>query len=679
MDEIKTYFSVDLNLLIELGRQLISRDEIAVTELVKNSYDAEAKQVEVTVGKDFIKIADNGSGMNADDINYGWLLVGTSVKKRITRTPNLDRRVLGEKGIGRLAVFRLGRSVEVVTRKLDNDPLRLSMTLKKEELPSNNIKNKVGLDQLPITQEKLGEIPIFPDNKTTGTIITVSSLTEEWGMEKTEKLSTLLSKLVSPFGEEIDNFSITFISDGSKTQLSSALKLSTSHYSLDAQVEDSGEYIAKYVCSKQGSEQSKTFSGNFAQQKGIQWKKAKLGGPGSFKFRLNVYDLDDPSAKRLKPDIKNWSGISLIKNKFLVVQPGVDWMEFNIRRVNNPTLRLSTNQVIGAIYIDSDQNPELKDKTDRQGLLENEAFLCLKDAVSHLTGVLEKERAIARKTNRLAKGNIFERLDPAPLRNLASKLQPDYAEEAKKIADDMAQSRSEIEDLLLGRDRMATLGSLASKLVHEGRNALVGITDNYPLIESHISEVPESINKAVNRMYLSGKRLTKLFDELDPFIRFGRRQKELIDIGKIIDGIAELYMPEMKMHRIELKKRIQKDLAFKANATDIYILMANFIVNSIYWIPKSQNAPGVNFVMVTARQENDEVIIEVEDNGPGIGQDERELIFDAGYSTKTPEGTGLGLAIVKDIAESYGGTAALSDNSGSTGAHFIVRLRMEGK
>ena len=88
MDEIKTYFSVDLNLLIELGRQLISRDEIAVTELVKNSYDAEAKQVEVTVGKDFIKIADNGSGMNADDINYGWLLVGTSVKKRITRTPS---------------------------------------------------------------------------------------------------------------------------------------------------------------------------------------------------------------------------------------------------------------------------------------------------------------------------------------------------------------------------------------------------------------------------------------------------------------------------------------------------------------------------------------------------------------------------------------------------------------
>lgn len=104
---VQLKFRFDQRLLIELGRQLVSKDEVAVSELVKNSYDADASIVEIRINDDRISIADNGTGINWGTIERGWLVVGTTWKKRHSRSPIRHRRVLGEKGIGRLSAFRL--------------------------------------------------------------------------------------------------------------------------------------------------------------------------------------------------------------------------------------------------------------------------------------------------------------------------------------------------------------------------------------------------------------------------------------------------------------------------------------------------------------------------------------------------------------------------------------------
>ena len=329
---MNTTFNVDLNLLIELGEQLISKDEIAIMELVKNSYDADARKVEVTVGNEYIRIADDGTGMDENDIKYGWLLVGTSVKKR-RRTTKLNRRVLGEKGIGRLAVLRLGRQVDLVTKKENCEAYRLNMKFSPEQMKSTESNQIVPLDRLPIIQEKIGNVPKFPDNKGTGTIITITSLLDDWGKNKIDSLMSLLSKLISPFGEEVKDFAITMNNEGIDIPLTSPDVFRNPPYSIDAQVRDDGSYVATFKYNGKSEPMQMKFEGNFSKMASVGWRNLDEGGPGNFGFRLSVWDLDDVSTRGWRTDIKTWSGISLIKNKFLVVQPSEDWLGFNIRRV----------------------------------------------------------------------------------------------------------------------------------------------------------------------------------------------------------------------------------------------------------------------------------------------------------------------------------------------------------
>ena len=116
-------FRVDLRLLLELGERLISRDEVAVVELVKNSFDADATEVIIIFDYRGIEITDDGHGMNIDQINEGWFTIGTSIKKRDNYSPK-GRKVLGEKGLGRLALFRLGKIITIYTKKDNEDCYR---------------------------------------------------------------------------------------------------------------------------------------------------------------------------------------------------------------------------------------------------------------------------------------------------------------------------------------------------------------------------------------------------------------------------------------------------------------------------------------------------------------------------------------------------------------------------
>ena len=98
------------------GEELIGDDRLAVFELVKNGYDADATSVTVDVNVDSapaksIVVQDNGSGMTLDDITGKWLELATDSKRRdrSVRTKRFRRLALGEKGVGRIASLKLGR------------------------------------------------------------------------------------------------------------------------------------------------------------------------------------------------------------------------------------------------------------------------------------------------------------------------------------------------------------------------------------------------------------------------------------------------------------------------------------------------------------------------------------------------------------------------------------------
>lgn len=211
----KLEFKVSSGLKDIIGRDLITDDFIAVFELVKNSYDANSKNVFIEFEKDKIIISDDGDGMSIKDIKDKWLFVAYSSKKQNESDDNFRdkiqerRHYAGAKGIGRFSADRLGDSLVLTTKQADSNSIQqISVNWNK----FNNQKEKFESVKVDYTTLEEYTIP-FPKNSNKGTILEVSGITG-WDRKKKIDLRHSLEKLINPFSESSDfNITITSLSD----------------------------------------------------------------------------------------------------------------------------------------------------------------------------------------------------------------------------------------------------------------------------------------------------------------------------------------------------------------------------------------------------------------------------------------------------------------------------------
>jgi len=671
-------FRVDLRLFSELGERLISRDEIAIVELVKNAYDADAKIVEVVINEGrSIEVRDDGTGMNREEIEMGWLTLGTGIKRK-NKWTHSGRRVLGEKGLGRLAVLRLGEKVTIFTKKNESPCYRLIMDW--SEAKKNLIEVYTPVDKMKVVTDEIKENEKFLLTSIQGTTINIENLLSEWNGKKVEKLRHFLGRLVEP---EISNspcFTIYLVIDGKRNEILPPETITKNYnYYLKAEVDDKGNYKGNLQINIESERTQEEFQGKIIPwelENGEEkyWKDVKDGGIGPFRFTLRVWDLD-VLEKGLKRDLKDWTGISLVRNSFRVVQPDIDWIGLNLRRVQNPTMRLSTNQLIGSVFILSDTNPHIVDKTDREGVVENDAVLILKESVNQLMNILEQKRRKIRKGKTLTKGAIFHYLDTTPVKQIAQTLPPIQKKGLEEIISNIDAFKDLLEEWILGRDRMATMGMLGGRLIHEARNALMKINDNYPLLEKYIDDLDSPAKVHIIRMVEGGRVLSKIFNELDPFLKFSRIRKEKVYPRHVVESLEFLFGPEIRKQRIKIVNNISSDINFKAGSTDIYVVLANILDNSVYWLAK-ESKRETKVIEFRGTEIDNKLILEIADSGPGINPDIKDIIFEAGFTTKL-NGTGLGLAIVKDIIDFYGGKIVALDDKALGGALLHIELPYE--
>ena len=186
-------FDVSPRIIKILGEELIHDKKIAISELVKNAYDADASVVKTTIGDDEIIIEDDGHGMNADIIENYWLKPGSSGKRNSAqRTPKFARLPLGEKGVGRLGVHRLGDKIEVVSKTKNDREVFFKLDWAKFE-DADSLS-----DIPPITIEESDHPSIF-SNDETGTKLTIQKLKEKFEKKDISILHNDLIKLLSPF------------------------------------------------------------------------------------------------------------------------------------------------------------------------------------------------------------------------------------------------------------------------------------------------------------------------------------------------------------------------------------------------------------------------------------------------------------------------------------------------
>lgn len=199
MEELK--FKVSAELKNILGRDLITSDNIAILELVKNSYDAHATKVDITFDTDKIIIADNGKGMTLDELKNKWLFVGFSAKRDGTEDDSyrskFKRNYAGAKGIGRISCDRLARYLTLITKSSESDTEETLFV----DWKSFEGKQKVEFDTVGIKHKSSTEIHKFPNDSTTGTILEFSVLHTNWGWDEIIELRKSLEKMINPFSE----------------------------------------------------------------------------------------------------------------------------------------------------------------------------------------------------------------------------------------------------------------------------------------------------------------------------------------------------------------------------------------------------------------------------------------------------------------------------------------------
>ena len=188
------HFTVDAALLRELGERLIGRAHIALAELVKNSYDADAHSCRIKFESDRIVITDDGHGMSEDEFISYWMRIGTTHKADARNSRNLGRPMTGSKGLGRLSVQFLAKEME-----LESNCAASPEQMVYAYVDWSNIHGGEDLQTVNVGWENSRKTSSYADNSPTGTRITLTGLKSHWDGAALEDLGKDVWMLRSPF------------------------------------------------------------------------------------------------------------------------------------------------------------------------------------------------------------------------------------------------------------------------------------------------------------------------------------------------------------------------------------------------------------------------------------------------------------------------------------------------
>lgn len=669
-----------------IGEDLISSQTVALVELIKNSYDADAHIVEITFvsplrpGKGAVIVRDDGHGMTLEVLQTAWMEPAT-ISKRKKRFSPAGRRLTGEKGLGRFAAARLAKKMRL--ESIPNGAARLIVAQFNWEEFQDEDKF---LDQISCAWN---EFDVTGQDKV-GTTLILEGLQDEWDLDAFRRLRGELSRLVVRSSDD-DPFSITLTLPDEFIELGGPITappvLLRPHYALEGRMLKDGTLAAALQLGKQ----RQTIKGHIVLGKG---RKPECG---PFSFDIKVWDRERDDLENLarelgstitdlRRDLNEAAGVSIYRDYFRVLPYGSgsnDWLRLDLRRVQNPTMRLSNNQIVGSIYLQADDNPELRDQTNREGIVESQAFEDLKSCVSELLTYIEKPRYELRRVDKVAKqGNLFESLDLSPVRAAFAAKYPqdreflDYLEERDR---NLKVSVEQIQDVIVRYRRLATLGQLVDVVLHDGRTPVAAIANESLLGRRDLGravdleEVRPKLTTRFEAISSQAGVLSTLFQRISPFGgRKKGRPREYVLETLIADSFAllgeQIASAKVKVHLPSSNTQVYID------GSDVQQVIVNLLSNALYWLAKVP--PEARAIAVRVKKKESLVEILFSDSGPGISEDIRELIFDP-YFTGRPDGVGLGLTIAGEIVSEYGGSLELIEPGFLPGANFRITLGLK--
>lgn len=720
--------------MLMLGFELISSEAVALSELVKNSYDADASTVIVSLSDETpdhsarLMVMDDGSGMSAQTVLQTWLEPATPSRRRRKTSPT-GRRSLGEKGIGRFATAKLAHRLELVTYdghapdgevllRVDWDAFSdETKYLDEIDIPwsvgpvsffgPNGEALKIWRSRLANYQEDVQRTRWrhLPD-ATHGTVLWMEELRVSWGEALVRDIAQTLSRLISPAADEALEQSerdFRILLDvpprfsGLGGWLGPSEELSRPHYRLRAEVDKDG--YARIEMRIRGEGQSRPV---------IETQYSGVGADtprcGPFSLSLRVWDRDadalnevarDTSVTELRQLLDQAAGVSVYRDGFRVLpygEMGDDWLQLDRRRINDPTRRLSNNQIVGAINISADTNPDLIDQTNREGLVEGPALNDLRQLVREFMVLLEQARYNLRHTDeqyrpRSRRDNLFQPFRLTELRDAATNRADSELIDLVNDAEERLEEQNRgVREVVARYQRLATLGQLVDQMIHEVAQPVVGAREaavaGLEIIEdNHINTWPTKVQDLIDRLQTEfriirdqARVVNDVLRRLAPFGGRRRGRPHTITVEEAMKDACRIMRQDIRNRKVDVTIP-ESETPVTVDGTELQEILLNLLTNSLYWVTRTPRGHLRQVAFQLQRERDDSLSIFVSDTGPGVPEEDRPHIFEP-YFTTREGGVGLGLSIAGQIVEDYyGGSLVLISPGLLGGATFRANLK----
>ncbi len=680
----KLPFQPKARLMLLLGDQLIRDAGIAVFELVKNAYDADATSCTISLqnidsvsGNATIVIEDDGTGMDLRTVKNVWLSPGTGHRKSEREAvlagteksrSQLGRLPLGEKGVGRFAVHKLGDNVTMVTRAKDCKEVLVSVDWTKFD--NNNRLSSVKVTVNERTPKQFA-------GEQTGTRIEITDLRDmPWTRRRVRDLHRAVTSICSPIAGP-ESFKATLI-----------LEPDPSNWLEGLLTAEEAMQLALFRFSGRIEKGELTYDYDFRPWKGMKEVDArrirnrtmpvdlrtekKKGKPsltksqdeeevdlesldfGPIEIDFRIFDRD-PGVLKLLPGNMNLvkdfldqnGGVRVYRDAVRVFdfgEPGNDWLNLGGLRINVPTKRIGNNQVVGAVRLRLADSKSLIEKTSREGFVENPAFQVFRRAISFAITQAAFERNLDKE--RIRKATTKER-------------------QREPVLAEVSELRDEIDKLKLEKEEDQRLNQYLDRIEIQYREILeklltaAGAGLNLAVVlhevEKGIKSLLASIKQGqpLNQVLERAKQLADIVDGLT----WLTRQSGITDVSAadLIRHCLFAWSYRFSKHQIELTNGLEHgDPPFTVRGTRRLLMTAlmNLIDNSIYWLG-TKRVKGRKLYVGTTMELTGQPAFVVADNGPGFKDPPSYLTM--AFFTRKPDGMGLGLHIADEVMKMHNG------------------------
>lgn len=699
-------FRTNSKLKTLVGQELITNNNVAIFELIKNSYDAGATRVNIefhnfevskkgwlSSDNSIIRIVDDGVGMTTEQIDRYWMELGNSSKEnnKFLRIDSqkmgklIKRFANGEKGIGRFGVDKIGSGL--ILESIGKDSSRKTIV--------NFDWNKYD-DRTKLLQEIKNEYTIedISSDSQTGLSLTITHLRDKWTQVEIDRLKKDISKFLSPNPVESSEFKI-FISFYQNHKLIDKEEIKNDSFNylrckIETQLHSDGHCSLKIISDGEleYGEDFRIFDGD-----------SPIG-----KLSLEIYYLDrgDKNLFTRRVGIRphEYGNIKVFKDNFRIIpygEPHNDWLEIDKKHAQGIFRTFGTRDLVGNVFLDGQSLLELgalKEATDRVGFIEDTAeFRILKDFIWKNITVLENY--VFNQIKKEIKG--------------ASEV---VKEEAREFRNELSNSLIGFREII---EKSDILNHQKDALLQQFEETSSQLTERADAIDRAAEEVDNKIkiyaqlsNKEgilYEMLHSIKNKLVTINNQIDLQVKLARRQGFDLDLGvlkasykdieKLVNGSLD------KVNSSKLRKSnyklidilndfkvqnkatfIQEGISFiedyQSNIVDMKVFCSeqtmktifdNLLNNSI----KALNGFDNKLIKLKIETTSKDIQIYFSDNGCGIPGERASSIFTL-WSSST-DGTGIGLASVKENLADIGGEIHLVDlNDKELATTFMINL-----